>query len=165
MKHKSTARQTDSQQKEAETTAKILMAFGVAGRRLLLIAEPLNSHFSLGPRGLAVLGCVATGIAHPTALAEIFAVGRSLITADLKRLTAVGLLESTVDPADRRHSQLRLTELGAEVNRQGLAAFRSVVIRGLKKYTPAQRQLFARMLDDFSDTDFSFEFELTSFPR
>jgi DNA-binding MarR family transcriptional regulator len=164
MKHNAATRQTESQQKDEETTAKILMAFGVAGRRLLLAAEPLNTHFSLGPRGLAVLGCIATGVAHPTALAEIFAVGRSLITADLKRLIGAGLLESTVDPADRRHSQLSLTELGAQVNRQGLAAFHASVIKGLRKYTPAQRQLFARMLDDLADPEFAFEFELTSLP-
>src|ERR1700712_5242026 len=99
----------------SEYAEAILNVFGVAARRMLGLMEPITISYSLGPRGAAMLTLIERGAVHPAQLAEIFEVGRSLISAEIARLTAAGLVTREEFDKDKRRAALSLTPLGQKV--------------------------------------------------
>ena len=95
-----------------EYTAYLLHTVGTTARRMLAIMEPINQQYSLGPRGASMLTLIDHGSVHPAELAEIYEVGRSLITAEVSRLMAAGLVIREGSSADKRRATLSLTPLG-----------------------------------------------------
>lgn len=111
------------------------------------ISDVVERH-SLGPRGGWILNLIAGGIAFPNDLSEVFRVGRSLISAELVRLTEAGLIESEPGETDRRRTRLSLTANGKAAHieiRDSL--FRSLTA-ALADYTPDEVRLLSRMLQD-----------------
>jgi DNA-binding MarR family transcriptional regulator len=119
-----------------------------ASRPLHAAVKDIVEEYDLGPRGAWILLLIHTGEVYPLDVANVFGVGRSLITAELTRLIAAGLITSVQGKADRRRMELTLTEEGERTYlrvKQGL----STLINGrLRNYSREEILLCARILQD-----------------
>ncbi len=119
-----------------------------APRALFVVTREITERYSLGPRGAWMLNLISAGIVYPHELSNVFHIGRSLISAELARLTEAGLIESRPGATDRRRSELALTKLGEKVHdeiRDGLA---NMLTKALSAYSPDEVRLAARILRD-----------------
>src|SRR5690606_41570251 len=98
-----------------EYTAYLLHTVGVTARRMLAIVEPINQQYSLGPRGASMLTLIDRGAVHPAQLAEIYEVGRSLITAEINRLLSAILVMRNESDGDRRRTTLSLPPIATKL--------------------------------------------------
>jgi DNA-binding MarR family transcriptional regulator len=124
------------------------MAF--APRPLTKATQGVTRRHGLGPRGAWILDLISADIAYPHELARVFGIGRSLISAEISRLLAAGLIES--EPGrDRRRTRLLLTAAGrstvSEIRRDVEATIRQAMV----DYTPDDVRLCARMLRDLRE--------------
>lgn len=133
---------------EREYAEAVLNTVGIAARRMLRLMDPVTVAHSLGPRGASMLTLISRGAVHPAQLAEIYEVGRSLITAEISRLIAAGLVVRDEFEHDKRRASLRLTVLGQQVGDQCFDAYTQAVQSSLGHYGQKQRALFLKMLED-----------------
>ena len=127
-----------------------LVAEGVAyaQRPLRAATRQVTQQYDLGPRGAWILSLISGGRCYPLDLSKALKAGRSLITAELVRLTRAGLVTATADSEDRRRSQLALTPLGQEACESVRAEMARIVRRNLSAYSSDEVRLFIRMLRD-----------------
>lgn len=112
--------------------------------------KSLAHDFGLGPRGPFILGIIGRGPISPHELADAYGVGRSLITAELNRLAAAGLIIQGRDPSDGRRATLTLTTAGeAARERLGEELEQLLEVR-LANYSRDEIMLCARLLGDFA---------------
>lgn len=109
---------------------------------------------ALEPFGLALLRVLARrGETHAGVVADVLAVDRSMISRQTKLLCALGLVTTRVDPLDGRARFLALTTLAeeklAEVRRNRTA----LVHRRLSRWTPAELDQFAVLLERLNEPD------------
>ena len=109
---------------------------------------------ALEPFGLALLRVLARrGESHASVVADVLAVDRSMISRQAKLLCGLGLVETRVDPLDGRARFLVLTPLAteklAEVRRNRTA----LVHRRLSRWTPAELDQFATLLERLNEPD------------
>ncbi len=119
-----------------------------ASRPLKLATQSVTERFDLGPRGAWILNLISNGVVHPTVLSTIFQVGRSLITAELVRLTDAGLIAAQPDQEDRRRSELALTPAGEAACRQIREDISMILLSNLRGYSVEDIRNFTRMLRD-----------------
>lgn len=121
-------------------------------RPLLQATRGITERYSLGPRGGWMLNLIGAGLFHPHELSDVLKIGRSLVSAELTRLTEAGLVTSSTGKADKRRSELKLTASGEAA----LAEIRAELFRSLtsalKGYTPGQIRLLTKMLHDLHDS-------------
>lgn len=117
-------------------------------RPIRAAARDVTLRHGLGPRGAFILSLISNGIVYPLELAAVFKVGRSLITAELARLTEAGLIAATPGKEDRRRSQLKLTPAGEEACKEVRTAMARIISRNLAGYSVEEVRLFSRMLHD-----------------
>ena len=115
-------------------------------RALRAATGKVTERYNLGPRGAWILNVVSNGIKYPLQLATIFRVGRSLITAELVRLTEAGLIETRPGADDRRKTELTLTPLGVKASAEVRAEFSVIVHRRLAGFEPADLRIAAEVL-------------------
>ena len=120
-----------------------------ASRPLKLATQKITDEYSLGPRGAWMLRLISKGKSYPLDLAKAFNIGRSLITAELNRLSEAGLITYTKSVSDGRRLELRLTALGERVSRRVKQDLSKLITHRLSGYTHEQVALCARMLLDF----------------
>jgi DNA-binding MarR family transcriptional regulator len=120
------------------------LAFGP--RALRAATATVTERYSLGPRGAWILNLISNGVAYPLELASVFCVGRSLITAELARLSEAGLIDSRPGKDDRRKTELSLTPLGKAASDEIRSELCAVVRRRLAGYDAAEARLTAEML-------------------
>ena len=127
-----------------------LVVEGLAyGQRPLKAAtSQVTRQYDLGPRGAYILSLISGGKCYPLELSEALKAGRSLITAELIRLTNAGLVNSQADSDDRRRSQLELTELGRDACQQVRSEMARIVRRNLAAYSADEVRLLISMLRD-----------------
>ncbi len=127
-----------------------LVCEGLAyGQRLLRAAtRPVTRQYSLGPRGAFILNLVSLGARYPLDLANAMKCGRSLITAELTRLTDAGLIVAKPGEQDRRRSELALTAKGEDACRRVRSEMERLLRRTLAGYSADEVRLFSRMLRD-----------------
>jgi DNA-binding MarR family transcriptional regulator len=112
--------------------------------------QKITEEYSLGPRGAWICVLISIGeVVFPLDLTKFFQIGRSLITAELTRLSDAGLISYGKSTSDGRRVELTLTPLGQSVQRRVKAELSKLVSRQLAPYTRAQALLFGRMLHDF----------------
>ncbi|PLK26207.1 MarR family winged helix-turn-helix transcriptional regulator [Novosphingobium sp. TH158] len=124
----------------------LAQGLAMAARPLHLATRTVTERYSLGPRGAWLLNLINAGIVFPHELAEVFGIGRSLISSELSRLAEAGLIESRPGATDRRRTELALTELG---NREMLAIRAGIeknLAEALADYSAEEIRLCARML-------------------
>jgi DNA-binding MarR family transcriptional regulator len=122
------------------------MAF--ASRPLHHATDRVTERYKLGPRGTWVLNLVAIGLNHPHELAEMLQIGRSLVSAELARLTEAGLIVARQGRRDRRRSELALTAEGEKALEEVRGELARLVTDSLSHYTPEQLRLCGRILAD-----------------
>ena len=126
-----------------------LSAIAVAGRlgRLALRLGPAQdqilAEFALQDGGfdvLATLRRVGRALhAHAVAAVERASMlSRSGVTSRLDRLEAVGLIERTLDPADRRSFRIRLTDQGSSLVDAAMTAHTANVTRLMSPLSQSQ---------------------------
>lgn len=120
------------------------LAFGQ--RALRAATAKVTERYNLGPRGAWILNVVSNGVTYPLELASVFCVGRSLITAELVRLTEAGLIESRPGKDDRRKTELTLTPLGQQASQEVRAEFSEIVHRRLPGFDAAELRVAAEVL-------------------
>lgn len=127
-----------------------LVCEGLAyGARLLRAATvQVTRQYSLGPRGAFILSLISGGARYPLDLAQSLKCGRSLITAELARLTEAGLIAASPGEADRRRTELRLTAKGEAACKQVRGEMERIVRRNLSGYSADDIRQFSRMLRD-----------------
>ncbi len=126
----------------------VIEGLAFSQRPIRAATKEVTEHHDLGPRGTFILALVAQGVTSPMELASVLRVGRSLITAELVRLTNAGLVTSTEGVKDRRRLQLSLTEAGQTAREKVRSAMGQIVTENLAAYTPDEIRLFAQMLHD-----------------
>lgn len=117
-------------------------------RPIRAAARDVTRRYGLGPRGAFILSLISNGIAYPLELASVFKVGRSLITAELAKLSEAGLIVATPGKKDRRRSQQALTPAGEAACEEVRAGMARIISRNLAGYSQEEVRLFARMLHD-----------------
>jgi DNA-binding MarR family transcriptional regulator len=121
----------------------------VFGHRLLHQAtKGVTERYSLGPRGGWTLNLISRGIVHPHELSEVLRIGRSLVSAELSRMTEAGLIVSETAPNDRRHTELTLTTEGQKALNEVRGELFRILTEALSGYSPDQVRLMSRMLYD-----------------
>lgn len=120
------------------------LAFGP--RALHAATAKVTERYNLGPRGAWILNVISHGVAYPLELASVFCVGRSLITAELARLTDAGLVDTRPGQHDRRKTELTLTPLGKKASAQIRDEFLLIVRRRLAGFEPSEVKLVAEAL-------------------
>jgi DNA-binding MarR family transcriptional regulator len=109
---------------------------------------PITERYDLGPRGTWMLNLISSGLNHPHELAEFLRIGRSLVSAELARLTATGLIVSRQGERDRRRSELALTPLGEETLQEVRDNLARLVTESLSHYKPRDLRICAQVLAD-----------------
>lgn len=127
----------------------LCQGMSLASRPMGLAVKGISDEYSLGPRGPWITVLIATGQIYPFDLAKLFRVGRSLITAELTRLAAAGLVEFEQNAQDGRRTELKLTRLGNTVQRRVKDELSKLMLRRLAAYSREELLLCARMLHDF----------------
>lgn len=110
-------------------------------------ARTIKAH-SLGPRGAWICTLIAGGVNYPLELATALKCGRSLVTAELVRLTEAGLITATPGKHDRRRSELALTKKGEAAANQTRSELVRILRRNLAGYSADELRLFVKMLAD-----------------
>ena len=130
---------------------------GIICEGLVLAPQPqkfatqrITAEYSLGPRGAWICLLISIGeVVFPLDLTKFFRIGRSLITAELTRLSDAGLIAYRKNAGDGRRVELTLTPLGQKVQRRVKTELAKLVKRQLSTYTREEALLFGRMLHDF----------------
>lgn len=123
----------------------IIVGLVFAQRPIRAAGQEAAQKHDLGPRGPFILSLIDRGIRFPKDLATVLGVGRSLVTAELVRLTEAGLVSSAT-ASDRRKTELSLTPLGKAVNDTLRAKLVGYLRDNLSAYSEEQVALFAQML-------------------
>lgn len=123
-----------------------------ANRPMFEAIKPIQTRYSLGPRGVWMLNLISAGVVYPHELSDVFMIGRSLISAELVRLTEAGLVESRTGADDRRRSELALTEEGEKALKEVRGELESRLKLALADYTPEEVRLLIRMLSSLRDS-------------
>ncbi len=122
-----------------------------ASRPLFAATQGVTTRYSLGPRGAWMLNLITAGVVYPHELSNVFKIGRSLISAELTRLTDAGLVESRQGATDRRRSELALTDEGRKVLGEIRDELATSITSALSDYSPDEVRLLARMLTDLRE--------------
>lgn len=133
--------------------APVIEGLVFAGRPIGAATQSVTARYDLGPRGCYILSAISRGITYPLDLASLLRVGRSLVTAELNRLTAAGLIESVPGKDDRRRSELSLTPEGDRACVEVRSELHRLIRGNLSGYTVEHVRLFARMLADVCRTE------------
>ncbi len=126
----------------------VCQGLAFATRPLRQATVEVTREYDLGPRGAWILDLISNGVHYPKELAEVFAVGRSLITAELVRLESAGLITAQVGDRDRRRSQLALTPLGEQAGARIRDELSRSIRGNLARYSDDEVRQFAQMLRD-----------------
>lgn len=126
----------------------VIEGLAFSQRPIRAAAREITRRYGLGPRGAFILSLIQGDVRFPHELAEALNTGRSLVTAELARLTDAGLIASRPGATDRRRTELSLTDEGARACDEVRRAMERIVTRNLAGYTPEQIRLFGHMLLD-----------------
>ncbi len=141
---------TESTELSWEEIGAICEGLVLAPRPLKMATRGIIAEYSLGPRGAWIVHLISIGqVSFPLDLTKFFQIGRSLITAELTRLSDAGLIAYQRNATDGRRVELTLTSLGKTVQKRVKAELIKLVRRRLSHYTREQVLLFDRMLHDF----------------
>ena len=121
----------------------------LSARALRNVTQDITDEYVLGPRGAWMVHLISTGQVFPSDLTQVFHCGRSLITAELTRLTDAGLITYRKSTSDGRRVELTLTPLGRTVERRVKEALTKFILERLSAYTREEVLLFTRMLREF----------------
>ena len=117
-----------------------------AQRPIRAAAHAITQQHDLGPRGAFILSLIEGGLVFPHELATALRIGRSLITAELVRLTEAGLVTATPGKQDRRRSELALTPSGHAACEAVRTAMARIIRRNLTGFSADEVRRLTTML-------------------
>lgn len=133
--------------------APVMEGLAFSQRPLRAATRGVTARYSLGPRGAFMLSLITNGICFPGDISLAMKIGRSLVTAELARLTDAGLVTARIGANDRRRSELALTPKGQAACDEVRAEMARIIRRNLTGYSRGEVELFARMLRDVRKDD------------
>lgn len=142
-----TSPRTPIQAMEWDEIGQVCLGLAFAMRPLRAATRGVTEAYDLGPRGAWILSLIDAGHVFPRDLAAAFRIGRSLITAELTRLTSAGLIDSRPG-SDRRRTELALTPAGLEACQKVRREMKEAITTNLAAYSAEEIHLFIRMLSD-----------------
>lgn len=143
------ARRAEPLQLTWEEVGFISEGLAFSSRALRNATASITEEHLLGPRGAWIVLLISTGEVYPLDLTKVFHCGRSLVTAELTRLTQAGLVSYRKSNSDGRRVELTLTPLGKAVERRVKEETTRLILQRLGRYTREEVLLCARMLRDF----------------
>lgn len=123
-----------------------------ASRPIMAATREVTERNSLGPRGAWLINLINAGVVFPHELSEVMGIGRSLMSAELARLTEAALITSKPGATDKRRSELALTPKGKVELKFIHGEIDRILRAGLAKYTADEVRLFTRMLRDMRES-------------
>lgn len=123
-----------------------------AQRPIHAATKGVTERNSLGPRGAWLLNLISAGVNFPHELSEVMGIGRSLMSAELVRLTDAGLIVSKPGATDKRRTELALTDKGEVEHKVIHAEIERILRAGLVNYSPDEVRMFTRMLRDMRES-------------
>ena len=123
---------------------------------LRVAIQDVTAEFDLGPRGAWMLNRIASGDTTPMDLTRVFGIGRSLVTAELTRLTDADLIAQSRRAGDGRRVDLVLTPLGERTRDRVRDGLGRLISERFAHYTVEEVRLCTRMLIDFLGSDVRF---------
>lgn len=121
-----------------------------SSRPFKAVIKGLTEEYGLGPRGAWILMLIGSRqVVYPLDLTNFFRIGRSLITAELTRLTNGRLITYRKRTDDRRRVELDLTPLGEKVMRLVREELSKLVTERFSSWSREEVLLCARMLHEF----------------
>jgi DNA-binding MarR family transcriptional regulator len=123
--------------------------FSFASRPMRVASESITAEYSLGPRGAWIMLLIKNGQVYPVDLANMFRIGRSLITAELIPLADARLITYRKSAVDKRRVELALTPLGEKAVIHVRRELTNLVLQRLSAYSREEVLLCGRLLHDF----------------
>jgi DNA-binding MarR family transcriptional regulator len=147
------ASRTDPLKLSEDEIGFIFVGMMFASHSLKVATQDITEEYSLGPRGAWITRLISNGeVVFPLDLTKSFRIGRSLITAELNRLSEAGLIVYQKCAGDGRRVELKLTSLGQSVQQRVKEKLATLVTRSLASYRREDALLCARMLHDLVST-------------
>jgi DNA-binding MarR family transcriptional regulator len=126
-------------------------AIAIASRQWRLAAKQVRDEYALGPHGPWIIGLIASNhVVYPSDLTKVLRCGRSLISAELNKLSEAGLINCRKSEEDGRQIELSVTPLGAEMNKRVAEGLTSMLEERLVHYTREDILYCARLLRDLA---------------
>jgi DNA-binding MarR family transcriptional regulator len=126
-------------------------AIAIASRQWRVAAKQVRDEFALGPHGPWIIGLIATNhVVYPSDLTKVLRCGRSLISAELNKLSEAGLINCRKSEEDGRQIELSVTPLGAETNKRVAESLTNLLEERLVHYTREDILYCARLLRDLA---------------
>jgi DNA-binding MarR family transcriptional regulator len=126
-------------------------AIAIASRQWRIAAKQVREEYALGPHGPWIIGLIASNhVVYPSDLTKVLRCGRSLISAELNKLSEAGLINCRKSEEDGRQIELSVTPLGAEMNKRVAEGLTSLLEERLVHYTREDILYCARLLRDLA---------------
>lgn len=126
-------------------------AIAIASRQWRGAAKCVKEQYALGPHGPWILGLIASNqVFYPSDLTRVLRCGRSLISAELNKLSEAGLINCRKSDEDGRQIELTLTPLGVAANQQVVDSLTSTLEERLGHYSREDILYCARLLRDLA---------------
>jgi len=126
-------------------------AIAVASRQWRTAGKALRDEYALGPHGPWIIGLIAgSQILYPSDLTRVLRCGRSLISAELNKLSDAGLINCRKSEGDGRQIELTLTPLGMAANARLAESLSDLLDEHLAGYSRADILYCAQLLRDFA---------------
>ena len=123
-------------------------ALTFARRALFTPIDEINADYTLGPRGIWVIGLIASGrIRSPSDLARHFGIPKSLVTEQIAMLVSQDLVATAQAQDDKRQKTLSLTPRGRALNDRLGAAFEAKLDQLLGRYSAADVRFCTELLN------------------
>lgn len=119
-----------------------------ASRPLMAATRSVTERNSLGPRGAWLINLIKAGVVFPHELSEVMGIGRSLMSAELARLSDAGLITSKPGASDKRRTELALTTKGEAEHEVIHSEIERILRQALEGYSPDEVRLLTHMLRD-----------------
>lgn len=127
-----------------------IQGLSFASRPVKAASDGITAEYGLGPRGAWILRLIESGlVVYPLDVTNFFQIGRSLITAELTRLTEAGLITYRKPIDDRRRFELHLTPLGEKVAARVREELYKLILERFSAYSRDEVLLCSRMLHEF----------------
>jgi DNA-binding MarR family transcriptional regulator len=133
-------------------------AIAIASRQWRSAAKSIREEYGLGPHGPWIIGLIASRqVVYPSDLTRVLRCGRSLISAELNKLSDAALINCRKSEEDGRQIELTLTPLGIAANARLAESLSSMLEERLGHYVRDDILDCVRVLRDLagSSTDIS----------
>lgn len=126
-------------------------AIALASRQWRAAVKRVRDEYALGPHGPWIIGLIARNhVVYPSDLTRVLRCGRSLISAELNKLSEAGLINCKKSEEDGRQIELTVTPLGMAANERVAESLTTMLHDRLGDYSREEILYCARILRDLA---------------